>query len=183
VVNVHVDESASRRHVRLVTERTVEHFLRRLFLRDATMRNLCLIAPFINTMDDCRFTLADVSAKIRAERIPTFVVTREPTEDYQVEAMKILCDNDWVEVRYNESVHAKVYVAAAQRESESFALFGSGNLTGRAITSNVEVGMMLYAQGIGRPLVDELYYWANNRLRTLPESRLHKPIRVKRKKP
>ena len=170
------------RHVRLVTEKTVEHFLQRLFLRDMPIRSLCLVSPFINTMEGSRFTLADLSAKIARECIPTYVVTRSPVEPWQEEAMAILAANDWVEVRYNNSVHAKVYVTAAMPESESFALFGSGNLTGRSIEANLEVGMIIVAQGQGRPLVEELYYWANNRLRVLEESKLHQPIRAKRRK-
>lgn len=170
------------RHVRLVTEKTVEHFLQRLFLRDMPVRSLCLVSPFINTMEGSRFTLADLSAKIARECIPTYVVTRSPVEPWQEEAMAILAANDWVEVRYNNSVHAKVYVTAAMPESESFALFGSGNLTGRSIEANLEVGMIIVAQGQGRPLVEELYYWANNRLRVLEESKLHQPIRAKRRK-
>lgn len=171
----------TKRHVRLLTERTVEHFLLRLFLRDASIRSLCIVSPFINTLEGARYTLQDLSDKIRRERIPTYVVTRPPAESYQEEAMAVLAGNDWVEVRFNESVHAKVYVSSALPESESFALFGSGNLTGRSIASNIEVGMMIVAQGQGRALVDELYYWANNRLRVLEESRLHQRIRATRR--
>lgn len=173
---------SEKRHIRLVTERTVKHFLQRLFLRDFPIRSLCIVSPFINTLEDSRFTLRDLSDKIRRKRIPTYVVTRPPTERYQQEAMAVLAGNDWVEIRFNESVHAKVYVSSAIPESESFALFGSGNLTGRSIASNIEVGMIIVAQGQGRPLVEELYYWANNRLRVLEESRIHQRIRAKRRR-
>jgi phosphatidylserine/phosphatidylglycerophosphate/cardiolipin synthase-like enzyme len=168
------------RHIRLVTERTVEHFLQRLFLRDVPIRSLCLVAPFINTLEGSRFTLEDLSEKIRHEQIPTYVITRPPAEEYQQQAMAILTQNEWIEIRYNNSLHAKVYVASASPESESFALFGSGNLTGKSIESNIEVGMIIVAQGQGRPLVEELYYWANNRLRVLEESKLFQPIRARR---
>lgn len=171
-----------RRDIRLLTERTVEQFLMRLFLRDMAVRSLCIISPFINTLQEERFTLADLSAKIQRERIPTYVVTRSPTERYQEEAMAVLTANEWVEIRFNESIHAKVFVSAATPESESFALFGSGNLTGRSISCNIEVGMMIVAQGQGRPLFEELHYWANNRLRVLTESKLHQPIRATRRK-
>jgi phosphatidylserine/phosphatidylglycerophosphate/cardiolipin synthase-like enzyme len=96
--------------------------------------------------------------------------------------MTILARNEWVEIRYNNSIHAKVYVTASVPESESFALFGSGNLTGRSIEANLEVGMIIVAQGQGRLLVEELYYWANNRLRVLEESKLFQPIRARRRK-
>lgn len=169
-----------RRCIRLITERTVEQFLLRLFLRDVRIRTLCVVSPYINTLEGSRFTLQDLSAKIRRERIPTYVVTRPPSEPYQEEAMAILASNEWVEVRFNESVHAKVYVSWAIPESESFALFGSGNLTASSIAKNIEVGMIIVAQGQGRPLVQELHYWANNRLRVLEQSKVHQRIKGRR---
>jgi hypothetical protein len=108
-------------------------------------------------------------------------VTREPAESWQAEAVALLAKNEWIEIRFNESLHAKVFVASAVQESESFAVFGSGNLTGAAVNSNLEVGMLLIASGPGRKLVDELYYWATNDLRVLPETHLYKPMHATRK--
>jgi len=110
------------------------------------------------------------------------VVTRSPSEPYQEEAVAILAENEWIEIRFNESVHAKVYVSSSIPESESFALFGSGNLTSHSIADNIEVGMLIVAKGLGRSLVEELYYWTNNRLRVLEQSRLHQRIRAKRRR-
>lgn len=168
------------RHIRLVAERTVEHFLHRLFLRDLSIRSLCIVSPFINSMETSRYTLANLSAKIERDKIPTYVVTRPPAEAWQHDAMAILAKNQWVEIRYNTAIHAKVYVASAVPEAESFALFGSGNLTGRSIETNLEVGMIIVAQGQGRPLVEELTYWASNRLRVLAESKLHQAMKGRR---
>ena len=120
-------------HIRLLTQGAVEQFFLRLFMRDPPLRSLTLVSPFLDTMKDCRYSLADLSAKIKAQRIPTYLVTRAPVESRQLEAVELLTANDWVEIRFNESLHAKVFVAAANPESESFALFGSGNLTGAAI--------------------------------------------------
>jgi phosphatidylserine/phosphatidylglycerophosphate/cardiolipin synthase-like enzyme len=175
------DTCPTTQHVRLLTERMVEHFLSRLFLRDAPLRSLTLVSPFVNTMQDCRYSLADLSAKIKAQRIPTYFVTRKPAEAWQEEAVALLAKNEWIEIRFNEALHAKVFVASAVQESESFAVFGSGNLTGAAINTNLEVGMLLLASGAGRKLVNELYYWATNNLRVLPESELYKPIHGKRR--
>jgi phosphatidylserine/phosphatidylglycerophosphate/cardiolipin synthase-like enzyme len=132
-------------------------------------------------MEDCRYSLTDLSAKIKSQRIPTYFVTREPDEPWQEEAVALLAQNQWIEIRYNELLHAKVFIASAVQESESFAVFGSGNLTGAAVNTNLEVGMLLLASGAGRKLVDELYYWATNNLRVLPESHLYKPIHATRK--
>jgi phosphatidylserine/phosphatidylglycerophosphate/cardiolipin synthase-like enzyme len=164
-----------------MTDRPVEQFLLRLFLRDADMRSLCIVSPFISSLAGCRFTLADLRHKVELERICTYVTTRQPTEQYQVEAMTVLLGSPWIEIRYNASIHAKVYVAMARRESDSFGLFGSGNLTAASFQANIEVAMMLYGGGIGRTLLHELDYWANGQLRTLPESKLIQRIKAERK--
>ena len=78
------------RHIQLVTDRPVEQFLLRLFLRDADMRSLCIVSPFISSMAACRFSLADLRRKVEKERICTYITTREPEEEYQIKAMTIL---------------------------------------------------------------------------------------------
>lgn len=170
-----------RRYAELITERTVERFLTRLFLREARLRGLCVVSPFIAAMAGSRFGLAELRKKVERERIPTYVITREPTERYQQDAMDLLAGSPWIELRYNASVHAKVYVASAEREAESFALFGSGNLTAQSIESNIELAMMVYSEGPGREILRELCYWATARLRTLRESTLIQPVRATRR--
>ncbi len=168
------------RHIQLVTDRPVEKFLLRLFLREANMRSISIISPYISTLAGCRFTLADLRRKVERERIPTYIVTREPAEGYQLEAMAVLLGSPWIEIRYNASVHAKVYVAMAVREPDSFGLFGSGNLTAQSYQSNIEVAMMLYSEGIGRGLLHELHHWATSSIRTLRQSVLVQRIKAER---
>ena len=153
----------------------------RLFLRDADMRSLCIVSPFISSLDGCRFTLTDLRRKVERERISTYVITRQPTEDYQAQAMTVLLGSPWIEVRYNPLIHAKVYVAMASREADSFGLFGSANLTSASSRTNIEVAMMLYGEGIGRILLHDLFYWACVPLRTLKESKLVQRISAERK--
>jgi phosphatidylserine/phosphatidylglycerophosphate/cardiolipin synthase-like enzyme len=166
-----------RRYVQLTTERTVERFLLRLFLRETPLRGLCIVTPFMAPLSTSRFSLSDLRRKVEREKVPTYVITREPSEAYQHEAMAAVLGSPWIEVRYNAAIHAKLYVASMERETESFALFGSGNLTTRSIESNVELGMLVYSEGPGRELLRELHYWASVRLRLLPESKLVQPIR------
>ena len=59
-----------------MTERPVEQFLLRLFLRDADMRSLCIVSPFISSLEGCRFTLTDLRQKVERDRICTYVTTR-----------------------------------------------------------------------------------------------------------
>ena len=77
-------------------------------------------------MTDCRFSLVDLRRKIERERICTYIITRQPEEDYQAEAMTVLLGSPWIEVRYNPFVHAKVYVAMSRREADSFGLLVKG---------------------------------------------------------
>ncbi len=158
----------------------MEQFLLRLFLRESQLRNLCVIAPFIGALENSRFGLKDLRKKIEMEHVPTYVITREPLEVYQQQAMAVLEGSPWIELRYNASIHAKLYVATAERDADSFALFGSGNLTTQSIESNIELGMLVYGEGHGREILRQLHYWANVRLRTLSGSRLIQPIRTKR---
>lgn len=80
-------------------------------------------------MSDRRYSLRDVRKKAEEERIRTYVLTREPAEPYQMEAMEVILGSPWIELRYHPAIHAKLYVAMGEREPDSFALFGSGNLT------------------------------------------------------
>jgi len=171
----------AKRFAELVTERTVERFLLRLFLRDARFRGLCIVAPFISALQDARFSLRDLREKVEQERVPTYVVTREPTETYQAAAMSVLLGSPWIELRYNSALHAKVYIATAEHAPDSFALFGSANLTSKAIETNVELGMLVYSDGPGREILRELHYWASVRVRTLRESRLIQSIQANRR--
>lgn len=171
----------TKRFAEIVTQRTVERFLMRLFLRDTSLRAICIVSPFISSLADARYSLRRLREKVELEQVPTYVVTREPSDDYQAEAMCELLGSPWIELRYNAYVHAKLYVACARHDAESFALFGSGNLTGRSIESNIELAMLVYSHGPGREILRDLHYWASVRVRTMRESRLIQGIKAQRR--
>jgi phosphatidylserine/phosphatidylglycerophosphate/cardiolipin synthase-like enzyme len=123
----------------------------------------------------------DLRRKVETEQIPMYVVTHRPVMPYQHDAMDVMRGSHWIELRYNESVHAKVYVAMAVRDAESFALFGSGNLTAKSIESNIEIGMMVYSEDLGRDILRELNYWSSVHVRTLKGSKLIQPIQARRR--
>jgi hypothetical protein len=164
------------RYIELITERCVEKFLLRLFLRKTDIKTLCIISPFISTLSTSRFTLKDLRKKIEVENIPTYLITLEPIESYQKEAVNELLGCPWIEIRYNPHIHAKTYILLSSRERDSFALLGSGNFTTKSFENNIEIGMMIYAKGVGNILFHELYYWASVKLRTLPDSKLIQKI-------
>lgn len=171
----------TKRYVELITERTVERFLHRLFLREAPLRYLSIIAPYISALADQRFSMMELRKKVERERVPMYVVTRKPVMPYQHESISVMLGSPWIELRYNECIHAKVYVAIANRDADSFALFGSGNLTSKSIESNIEIGMMVYNEGPGRDILRDLDYWTSMRVRILKESQLVQPIHGKRR--
>lgn len=111
-----------------------------------------------------------------------YVITRSPEEQYHQEAVDTIMACDPIELRYNESLHAKLYVCICQDQSQSFALLGSANLTRHSIQNNIEIAMMIHGRGRGREIMGELSHWGLERLRTLNDTKLVKKIRFQRRK-
>lgn len=161
----------------IITERPVEKFLLRLFIIENRPQHLIIISPIICSLQGERYSIAYLTNKLSKEKIRTFVITREPEDLFHKEAVNILSQSDFVEIRYNNSLHAKLYISAYQDENINFALLGSANLTKHSIEKNIEIGMMIYGKGRGRDLWYELFHWGMIKLRTLPETKLFKKFR------
>lgn len=152
------------RYAELVLDRPVNRFLQRFFLSGSRATNLILVSPILTTLAGTRFTLMYLRDKIEREHIRTYIITAEPEEDFHQDAVDVLSDSHFTEIRYNSSLHAKLYVCRYQEGG--FALLGSGNLTRRSIEKNIEIGIIIHSIGLGRNLFDELYSWGAVRLRT-----------------
>jgi len=107
-----------------------------------------------------------VGGEAMADNTRVYVITREPQADYHHAGVALLKQWPLVEIRYNPDIHAKLYLVWRREESDSFALFGSGNLTESGLRHNIELGMMISARGRGRAIVRELYQWASVTLRS-----------------
>lgn len=153
----------------ILTERTVEHFLRRYLVGSTPPQVMVIVSPFISDLAGEVFELKDVLKRINTDRTRTYVVTQPPREPYQQAGMELLQMSPYVEIRYNPDVHAKLYICWHREEEESFALFGSGNLTSGGVRYNFELGMMILARGHGKKLIRELYDWSAVSLRTKSE--------------
>lgn len=162
-----------------ITEKPVEDFLKRLFLSDMKPLNLIIITPIMGSLTGTRYSLERLREKIEAEKIPTYIVTRKPEERFHIEALDILMKSDFVEIRYNNSLHAKLYICMGK--DTGFALLGSGNLTHTSIEENIEIGMLIFYRGQGKQILHELYHWGSIRLRTLEESKVVKKITYRRR--
>lgn len=168
-------------YAHIVTSKPVETFLMKFYYSDIPIQSLIIISPFVGTLEGARVTLDAVCEKSLEKRIFTYVITRAPEEEYQQQAINILKNYDPVELRFNESLHAKLYICLCQDESQSFALLGSANLTRSSIERNIEIAMMIRGRGPGREILRELSRWGLEKLRTLNETKLVKKIKLQRR--
>lgn len=160
--------------LKVYTKNTVEQFIKRYILSSIKAQILVLVSPFISTLDGELYCLKDVLNKAQKDHTRVYVVTRKPEAEYQLSGVELLKQFSCVEIRYNPEVHAKLYICWGRELEESFAFFGSGNLTSGGLRYNVELGMMILARGEGKYILKKLYQWGGFDIRTV--STLIKPI-------
>ena len=156
-------------YAQVVTERPVERFLQRYLLGGVVAQTMVFVSPFIGDLAGTPFELRAVTEKAVADRTRLYVITREPREPYHQAGVELLQQCPLAEIRYNPDIHAKLYVVWSRDETESFALFGSGNLTESGLRHNIELGMMIFARGHGRAILRDLYQWSSFILRTMSQ--------------
>jgi len=154
-------------YVRIFTEKSVDQFFQKFMICTKFPQNLVIVSPYISDLAGESIDLVDIVSKINKDKTITYVITRPPVEKYQKDSIKILNQSPYVEIRYNEDIHAKLYLLWCRKnDDESFALFGSGNLTCGGIRHNLELGMMIFSKDHGRTLVRDLYEWSTVGLRS-----------------
>lgn len=163
-------------YAEVVTRRPVQRFLLKVLLSDISIQTLILVSPFVGTLEGTTVTLDGLCRNMQLKGINTYVITRASEEEHQKRAIDTLKGYDAVELRFNQSLHAKLYVCLCNDEAQSFALLGSANLTRNSINKNIEIGMMIYGRGRGRDILVELSRWGLERLRTLNDTKLVKRI-------
>jgi len=168
-------------YAEIITSKPVQKFLLKFYLSDVHIESLILVSPIVGTLEGTRVTLDAVCKKAVEKGILTYVITCPPDDEYHQKAVDTIKSYDPIELRFNESLHAKLYVCLCKDESQSFALLGSGNLTRNSIENNIEIAMMIYARGGGREILRELSRWGLERLRTLNDTKLVKKIKFKRR--
>lgn len=168
-------------YIEIVTDKPVKKFLLRFCLCQTSIQSLILVSPIVGTLQGTQVTLDLVCRKAQENNILTYVITRPPDDRFHKEAVSTFLSCDQAEVRFNESLHAKLYVCLCQDESQSFALLGSANLSRTSIERNIEVAMMIYGRGQGRDILQELSQWGVQRLRTLSSTKLVKKMKRQRR--
>ena len=168
-------------YLEIVPDKPVERFLRMFILSSKYVEELIIVSPIIGMLrGGVSVSMHRVIDRINRERIRTYVITNEPRCEYpsHVEAMSALKQSDYTEIRYNDSLHAKVYVCRTREGG--FALLGSGNLTETSIQRRIEIGVVIFRRGDGVLLFQELSRWGLERLRSVSGSTLIKPMTVRR---
>ena len=154
-------------YAEIITHKPVQKFLLKFYLSDAPMYSLILISSIIGTLEGTRVTLDSVCKKATEKHLPTYIITRKPEDEFRQKAIDILLNYENIELRFNESLHGKLYICLCQDEGQSFALLGSANLTRNSMENNIKIAMMIFGRGKGREILGELSHWGLMRLRTL----------------
>ena len=168
-------------YLEIVPDKPVERFLRMFILSSKMVEELVIISPIIGMLrGGVSVSMNRVIERINRERIKTYVITNEPSHYHpsHVQAMTALKQSNFIEIRYNESLHAKVYICRTR--DGGFALLGSGNLTETSIQRRIEIGMVIFRRGDGIPLFQELSKWGLERLRSVRGSILIKRMTPRR---
>lgn len=152
-------------YIQVLTERTVERFMQRYLIGSTEAQSIVIVSPYIADLAEEMYSLEKMLNKAQKEKSLVYVITQEPGDDYHRTGLAVLDQKPFVEIRYNHDIHAKLYICWGRKEAESFALFGSGNLTPSGMRHNIELGMMILSRGYGRTLVRDLYYWGAHSLR------------------
>ena len=77
-------------YAQILTERTVEHFLRRYLVGSTPPQVMVIVSPFISDLAGEMYELKDVLKRINADHTRTYVVTQPPRESIRQAGMELL---------------------------------------------------------------------------------------------
>ncbi|MFX0194899.1 MAG: hypothetical protein ACFFCW_02160 [Candidatus Hodarchaeota archaeon] len=151
-------------------------FFERLFAAH-NIHSLVIMSPWIGFLqrEEFGYSVEDIAEFINSNHIPTHIITRSPeVEATNREATDILTSCPSVNLYYNSSLHAKLYVCRC--EPFGFALISSANLS-MASSKMVEIGLMIDGKGYGQIVVEELENVGKEDLPGMPGTRVAKYAR------
>ncbi len=160
----------------IIYNKSVQKFLLKFYLSEIFIKNLILISPYISKLEGTNVTFEALLNKTLEKNITVYLITRTPCYEEQQNAIDILMKYNHVEIRFNEALHAKLYLCLCQEEVNNFAMLGSGNLTRSSIERNIEIAMLINGYGKGKDTIRELSHWSLNILRTLNSTKIIKKI-------
>lgn len=171
--------------LRILKQRVVEQFFIRLNVVSPSAEELLIVSPVLGTLEGTQITLGRLRRILQLHKIRTVVLTRSPEDEMVMKApghrpaLETLGSIDGLEIRYNDTLHAKIYICTCRERRDSFAVIGSPNMTKTSIERNIEVGLMIRYAYEGQKLIDELENWVKNGLRL--QAKMAKPmVRIQR---
>lgn len=165
--------------VRILTNKPVRHFLIK-FRCTHNVEKLVIISPFLSLLDDVSYNLEEVCKDTKKKDILFYLITKPPEDEKHYKAINILSKYNNIEIRYNDSLHAKLYIGLTNDINNDFAMLGSSNFTTNSIVNNIEIAMMIFSKGEGKKIIRELSKWGLEILRTRTNSKIVKKINTER---
>ena len=141
------------------SENPVRDFFLRFYLKDIQPTSLIIVSPFIGNLSKTRFSLERLRRRIEEEKIPTFIITRDSEDEFHKASIDIFKNTDLVEIRYNNSLHAKLYICMGN--DTGFAMLGSGNLSRTSMERTIEIGLLILPHDRGKLILRELFQWGS----------------------
>ena len=139
------------------TKNVISGFLQPLSLHPQ-WKLLYIVSPWISLFDSkAGLSFDDLLHRISICRTPTFVATRPPEHDWHLEAVNRLARTNRASIALFPGLHTKLF--CAETTTASIAMFGSANMTSRAI-DNIEFGAVILGQGTGEPICRRLFHHA-----------------------
>lgn len=140
----------------VVADRVTEAFFKRFIDRVQSgdrCNGLWIVSPWFSNLQGEEISLEDILDVVRRNKIRTTVITRTPEPEYHRVAMRKVLRRSPVEVYFNDTLHAKMYIA--RNEDVSLALVGSANLSKTGL-HGIEVGLLIRGVGWGSEVVQSL---------------------------
>lgn len=154
--------------IRIITENALGIFADTVYRnRDRAFR-IWLITPWLALGEGRLDPIAMLVEALHGNRARINIITRCPTEAWHSEAIRILSANVPVTLFYCRNLHAKLYILECN--GFRYALLGSPNFTGKAMSQNREIGVeirttMENATSSAAVLMSELTQYAQTLIR------------------
>jgi hypothetical protein len=139
---------------------------------------IIIASPWISCSGAKKGPFLSIVSTINRYKIPTYIFTRQPQNAAHTLAMNLLMSCSYIEIVYNNNLHAKLYICMAPYPY-GFAIMGSANLTS-ASEDLYEIGLLILAEGGGEEIVKQLASFGLDYLRTRPDSRIIKRFSFRR---
>jgi len=139
---------------RVVRRAVLQKFLSRVLAETKPCERLLIVSPWITAMRGQKYPLDRVLGLLPPSAFIS-VVTRQPGFASHEEAVQIVAMHRNSEIIYNDSIHAKIYVATFDRDRRKIALIGSANLTSRGNTQG-EIGIIFVYSMEGKRIINDL---------------------------